>query len=37
LKELNEYLAQYIPRQTTIERVKALAPTNGFGGKHVEM
>ncbi len=37
LKELNEYLAQYIPRQRTIERVKALAPTNGFGGKHVEM
>jgi len=37
LKELNDYLAQYIPRQQMIERVKALAPTNGFGGKHVEM
>jgi Lon protease-like protein len=37
LRELNEYLAQYIPRQRAIERVKALAPTNGYGGKHVEM
>jgi Lon protease-like protein len=33
LKELNHYLAEYIPRQRTIERVKELAPTNGFGGK----
>jgi Lon protease-like protein len=33
LKQLNEYLAAYIPRQKTIQRVKALAPTNGFGGK----
>jgi Lon protease-like protein len=37
LKELNEYLAQYIPKQKAIERVRALAPTNGFGGKHVEL
>lgn len=37
LRELNEYLAQYIPRQRAIERIKALAPTNGYGGKHVEM
>jgi Lon protease-like protein len=37
LRELNEYLAQYIPRQRAIERVKALAPTNGYGGRHVEM
>lgn len=36
LKELNEYLAQYIPRQKAIERVKYLAPTNGHGGRHVE-
>ena len=32
LKELNRYLAEYIPRQRRIERVKHLAPTNGFGG-----
>ncbi len=33
LKQLNQYLTEYIPRQRTIERMKALAPTNGFGGK----
>jgi len=33
LKELNHYLAEYIPRQRMIERVKRLAPTNGFGGR----
>jgi len=33
LKELNQYLAAYVPRQRTIERMKELAPTNGFGGK----
>ncbi len=33
LTELNSYLAQYIPRQQAIERVKALAPTNGHGGR----
>ena len=33
LQELNEYLSQYIPRQRAIERVKALAPTNGHGGR----
>jgi ATP-dependent Lon protease len=33
LKQLNHYLAEYIPRQRTIERMKSLAPTNGFGGK----
>jgi Lon protease-like protein len=32
LKDLNHYLAEYIPRQRRIERVKHLAPTNGFGG-----
>jgi Lon protease-like protein len=37
LKQLNQYLEQYIPRQRTIERVKAVAPTNGFGGKHAEL
>jgi len=33
LKALNAFLAEYVPRQRTIERMKALAPTNGFGGK----
>lgn len=33
LKALAEYLTDYIPRQRTIERMKELAPTNGFGGK----
>lgn len=33
LKQLNQYLAQYIPRQRTVERMKELAPTNGHGGK----
>jgi len=33
LRELNHYLAEYIPRRRTIERMKELAPTNGFGGK----
>jgi hypothetical protein len=33
LKQLNHYLSEYIPRQRTIERMKSLAPTNGFGGK----
>jgi Lon protease-like protein len=33
LKQLNEYLEQYIPRQRTIDHMKAVAPTNGFG-KH---
>ena len=37
LKQLNSFLADYLPRQRTIERMKQLAPTNGFGGKHVEM
>ena len=37
LKQLNQYLEQYIPRQRTIERVRAVAPTNGFGGKHAEL
>ncbi|MBZ5624737.1 MAG: LON peptidase substrate-binding domain-containing protein [Acidobacteriia bacterium] len=33
LKQLNHYLAEYVPRQRIIERMRALAPTNGFGGK----
>lgn len=35
LKELNRYLANYIPRQKIIQRVKSLAPNNGYGGKHL--
>ena len=37
LKDLNQFLADYVPRQRTIERVKELAPTNGFGGKPAGM
>ena len=33
LKEFNNYLSEYIPRQRTIERMRVLAPTNGFGRK----
>ncbi len=33
LQQLNQFLAEYIPRQKTIERMKDLAPTNGFGPK----
>jgi Lon protease-like protein len=33
LKQLNRFLAEYIPRQRTIERMQQLSPTNGFGGK----
>jgi Lon protease-like protein len=33
LQQLKRYLADYIPRQRNIERIKTLAPTNGFGGK----
>jgi Lon protease-like protein len=35
LKSLSSFLAEYIPKQRTIERMKHLAPTNGFGGKPV--
>jgi len=31
LKQLNHYLAQYIPRQRIVERMKELAPANGHG------
>jgi Lon protease-like protein len=33
LKQLSDFLAEFIPRQRTIERMKELAPTNGFGRK----
>jgi Lon protease-like protein len=35
LQELNRYLANYIPRQKTVQRVKSLAPNKGYGGKHL--
>ena len=37
LKEFNHYLSDYIPRQRTIERMRVLAPTNGFGRKPAGM
>lgn len=33
LRELAEFLSQYIPRQRHITRVRQVAPRNGFGGK----
>jgi Lon protease-like protein len=33
LKELNHYLGAYVPRQRSVERMKDLAPKNGFGRK----
>ncbi len=33
LKRLHHYLTDYIPRQRSIEHIRELAPTNGFGGK----
>ncbi len=33
LKELNEFLASYIPRQRQVHRVRKVAPHNGFGGR----
>lgn len=32
LRELNQYLANYIPRQRNIEHIRHVAPTNGHGG-----
>jgi len=37
LHQLNQYLAEFIPRQKAIERVRGAAPTNGFGGKRKEL
>jgi Lon protease-like protein len=33
LKELNHFLGAYVPRQRSVERMKDLAPRNGFGHK----
>jgi len=37
LKRLNQFLAQYIPQKKAIEHVRAVAPTNGCGGRPVGM
>ena len=37
LRELSEFLTQYIPRQKHIVRVRQVAPGNGFGGKPAGM
>ena len=33
LRQFNQYLSEYLPRQRSIERMKELAPTNGHGSK----
>jgi Lon protease-like protein len=33
LQELNEFLSEFIPKQRQTEKVRRLAPQNGFGGK----
>jgi Lon protease-like protein len=33
LRVLSDFLSQYVPRQKHIERVRQVAPRNGFGGK----
>jgi len=33
LRQFNEYLASYLPKQSAIERMKELAPRNGHGPK----
>jgi Lon protease-like protein len=33
LRELNEFLSQYVPRRRQIVRMKQKAPMNGFGGR----
>jgi len=37
LRQFNQFLSDYIPRQRTLERMRRLAPTNGFGGKPAGM
>jgi len=37
LRQFNQYLAEYLPRQRSIERMKELAPTNGHGPKPAGM
>lgn len=37
LQQLSQFLSEFIPRQRTIERMKDLAPTNGFGHKPADL
>ena len=37
LKELNHYLSTYLPRQKALERMRDLAPKNGFGHKPADL
>jgi Lon protease-like protein len=36
LKEVTDFLTQFVPRQRRVSKVKAVAPLNGFGGSHPE-
>jgi hypothetical protein len=33
LRQFNQYMVEYLPRQRSIEHMKGLAPTNGHGTK----
>jgi len=37
LKEINHYLGTFLPRQRSLERMKELAPRNGFGHKPADL
>ncbi len=37
LRELTDFLAQYVPQQRHVVRMKELAPTNGFSSKHAHL
>jgi Lon protease-like protein len=37
LREVSEFLSQFVPRQRHIARVRQVAPRNGFGGKPAGM
>jgi Lon protease-like protein len=37
LKEINHFLGTYLPRQKSLERMKELAPKNGFGHKPADL
>jgi Lon protease-like protein len=37
LRQFNQFMAEYLPRQRSIEHMKALAPTNGHGTKPAGM
>jgi Lon protease-like protein len=37
LKELGDFLTQYVPRQKHVAQIRAVAPMNGFSAKHVNI